>query len=441
MKFIFFCFAFLSFYFPIGAQIYSQDSLLISTLEEPKTENYKNAARYRSSLYLQNSEKFLKSLDKKYSGKLRQYLKNSYEKLHIDFNDEILNENLIFNDSIDAFVNSIIQKIRKTNPEIEELQFYISKDDDANAFAMGDQTILINFGLFYFLKNEAELASVIAHEVGHQLLNHNVEMLVNSYKKENSRAYQKQLTKLRKNKFKKQEKALQLLKDRLYEERNYSRTIEFEADSIGYILYKNAHYPPNEYISAIQTLKVYDSLSPCHLKNTIYEKIFNIPTQKFQKKWMQKEDFSMYHYTQTAKLNADSIRSHPMIPQRIAKLKMLYPELSTTEISTDEKANPQAIFQWARKQRLPNLYQLEEYGKGVYYALLFLQDEPKNLFYRNWLGRHLKAIYEARKQYTTNRYLERIEPLEQDENYQQFLSFMWNLELEALKDFSEYYSK
>ncbi|MFW2135123.1 hypothetical protein ACK2M7_02360 [Chryseobacterium sp. TY4] len=41
-------------------------------------------------------------------------------------------------------------------------------------------------------------------------------------------------------------------------------------------------------------------------------------------------------------------------------------------------------------------------------------------------------IYDVRKTYTLNRYLDKIEPHKQSQSYQQFLSFMWNLNLDEI---------
>ncbi|MFV0531986.1 MAG: hypothetical protein ACK5MD_11200 [Flavobacteriales bacterium] len=51
----------------------------------------------------------------------------------------------------------------------------------------------------------------------------------------------------------------------------------------------------------------------------------------------------------------------------------------------------------------------------------------------------MEQIYQARKEYKLNKYLEQLAPNEQSKSYQQFLIFMWNLNLEELKFISDYY--
>ena len=93
-------------------------------------------------------------------------------------------------------------------------------------------------------------------------------------------------------------------------------------------------------------------------------------------------------------------------------------------------------------ETVPNLYFNEEYGFSIYASLLYLEkDEKNNEYFRDWLGKSFQKIYEARKNYTLNRYLDRISPKEQSESYQQFLSFMWNLKLDEVKKIADFYTK
>jgi uncharacterized protein YaaN involved in tellurite resistance len=43
------------------------------------------------------------------------------------------------------------------------------------------------------------------------------------------------------------------------------------------------------------------------------------------------------------------------------------------------------------------------------------------------------------KNYNLNRYLDRVDPKNQSESYQQFLNFMWNLSLDEIKNIADYY--
>lgn len=71
----------------------------------------------------------------------------------------------------------------------------------------------------------------------------------------------------------------------------------------------------------------------------------------------------------------------------------------------------------------------------------FLQDKENEEYYKMWLGKLFDKIYEARKNYNLNRYLDRVEPKKQSKSYQQFLNFMWNLSMDDIKNIADYYNK
>ena len=96
----------------------------------------------------------------------------------------------------------------------------------------------------------------------------------------------------------------------------------------------------------------------------------------------------------------------------------------------------------AYMETVPNLYFDEEFGLSIYAALLYIERNKENEdYFKEWLGKSFQKIYEARKNYTLNRYLNRVSPNEQSESYQQFLSFMWNLKPDEIKKIADYYSK
>jgi hypothetical protein len=135
------------------------------------------------------------------------------------------------------------------------------------------------------------------------------------------------------------------------------------------------------------------------------------------------------------------VSSHPKIRERIEHLARIFPELAGQEsIVSDQSTAFREQRVTAEKERLKNLYINERYGEAVYLSLLYLQKDPADSFSRKWLGKNLRKIYQARKDYQLNKYLDRISPKDQTESYMRFLSFMWNLKLEELKLIAEHYT-
>jgi hypothetical protein len=86
----------------------------------------------------------------------------------------------------------------------------------------------------------------------------------------------------------------------------------------------------------------------------------------------------------------------------------------------------------------------EEYGLCIYmYGKTSKRKntEEDKKYYLKLLGENFREIFKARKEYTLNRYFDRVEPKEQNDSYIQFLSFMWNLNLNEIKNIADFYSK
>jgi len=397
----------------------------------------------KSAEYLDKAKSFKKEVDNKYSGKEKTFINSSFERMHKKFNEELLTGDYVFDDRFDKIVNEVVSELKAKNPEIpDDLTFYISKEPSLNATNMGDRCFVVNMGTFYFLDNEMQLTAILSHEIGHLLLN----SVIKSMQREhvlNQTDSKQQLKDIRKLKTDKREEAFKSYKNLLYSESSIRQKEELATDSMGYTLYRNTKYAKENYLSALELMAKYDTIKPIGLLIDIYKKIFDLPKQPFKDEWLKREDFSTYDYTKyKARIDADSIRSHPETTERIAALKKKFPELNN-ENSDPIKAseNFKTLNRIAQMEQMPNFDYSEDYGIAIYLCLLHIQDDDCVDYYKYWLGKFFQKIYTARKEYKLNRYLDRIAPNNQSESYQQFLNFMWNLSLNEIKNIADSYTK
>lgn len=69
---------------------------------------------------------------------------------------------------LDDYINDLGHRLAASSDQPKDhFTFFIAKDPEINAFAAPGGYIAINSGLFTITRNESELASVIAHEIGH----------------------------------------------------------------------------------------------------------------------------------------------------------------------------------------------------------------------------------------------------------------------------------
>lgn len=82
------------------------------------------------------------------------------------------------NPQLNQYINQIGQRLVKTStrPDIP-YTFQVVEDDSINAFATMGGFVYLHTGLIENADNEAELASVVAHEIGHIASQHAVEQM------------------------------------------------------------------------------------------------------------------------------------------------------------------------------------------------------------------------------------------------------------------------
>lgn len=415
--------------------IFGQEKMILDTTDYPKRQAFIKEFE-NSNLQL------IQSLEKSQEKKVFKLLKKNMEEFKTDFSKEIKEKNFHFDDRFESFLNTILNEFKDKNPEIpKNIKILISKNASLNAYCLPDGTFVVNIGLFYWLNNEDQIAGVLAHEISHKVLDHSIKTQVNFINDELNERNKSLVTALKKQKFNKTEKAFQLFKNKLYATGEMRKKHEFEADSLGYLFLKKTKYNKLDYIETLRLIEKYDTIKPKGLSKDIYRKTFDLPNHSFKEEWLKMEDFSGYDYSLLKeKINKDSIASHPEIDARIKKLELLYPELKASK-SNEGSENFKNLEQIAFFNIIPNLMFSEDYGAAIYICLNRIEGEKQVDLHKKQLGECFQKVYVARKEYKLNRYLDRIDPKEQSESYMQFLSFMWNLSLDDIKNIADFYSK
>jgi hypothetical protein len=419
----------------INSIAFSQEKMVLDTTDYPKRQAFIKEFE-NSNLQL------IQTLEKSQDRKVYKMLKKNMEEFKTDFSKEIKEQNFHFDERLETFLNTILTEFKDKNPEIpQNTKILVSKNTNLNAYCLPDGTFVINLGLLYWLDNEDQIAGVLAHEISHKVLDHSIKTQVNLINDQLNENNKNLVTALKKQKFNKTEKAFQLFKNKLYATGEMRKKHEFEADSLGYLFLKKTKYNKLDYIETLRLIEKYDTIKPRGLSKTIYKKTFEIPNHPFKEEWLKMEDFSNYDYSLLKeKINLDSIASHPEIDDRIKKLEQLYPELKASKSDAGSE-NFKKLEQIAYYNIIPNLMFSEDYGAAIYICLNRIENEKQVELHKKQLGECFHKVYVARKEYKLNRYLDRIDPKNQSESYMQFLSFMWNLSLDDIKNIAEFYSK
>jgi hypothetical protein len=274
--------------------------------------------------------------------------------------DKLLKSGLItFNDSISDYVNRVADKILKNEPELrEKLRFYTVKSSSINAFTAEQGIIFVNVGLIAQLKNEAQLAFVLCHEISHFIEGHAMDSYIKKY------TISRGLT---------IESKGQTITQKLVDISNFSKGQELAADSLGLMLFLKTNYYTQAAIETLEILR--ESYFPFYnLK--IEPDLFDYELNSFS----EYVSFEQFNYEEhDFNEIPDSFSTHPDAGIRINALTKWLPKRNSTEKQSLLPANEFFQIQKIARHEVIRLNLLNgRYIKALYYALCCQEIYPKS---------------------------------------------------------------
>jgi beta-barrel assembly-enhancing protease len=271
-----------------------------------------------------------------------------------------INGYILYGDPLTAYVNQVAQKAFEKNPEaLEGIRIYVCRQPYANAYTYPDGTILVYEGLLGLLESEAQLAFILAHEIGHFNKKHTID----SYKKKLTLAENKEDTEADKIAF------LSL---------TYSRENESEADAYALNIIRNSDYNAYQGIPALACLNKEDTSLVSSIGE--YRELFDSENFQTDQAWFStKKIFSTYKHDEK-KINKsvfrgdiDNFSTHPSMEKRITAIQEI---LASTDYTGDskkmnivandfEKIHDQAMFEMTETA----------YNQGEYFLSLCISSE------------------------------------------------------------------
>jgi hypothetical protein len=294
--------------------------------------------------------------------------------------DELLmSGRVLFGDPVSEYVNTVADKLLENEPELKkELRFYCLKSNVTNAFCTNQGMIFVTLGLIAQLENEAQLAQVLAHEITHYTKKHVINTFIESSKISNTNGKYKYSN----------------YDDNIIKLSNYSKTLEFEADSVGFFRLRSSGY------SIQEALTVFDVLQFSYLP-------------------FDEQPFS-YSYFETDKVKIpdaykidtilpilfeddydDSKSTHPNIKKRREKIINLIKEEKKGEKYIQSKELFKNIRTICRFENIRLNNKNASYVKAIYNAQVLMKDYPNSDFLKRNI---LKSLYGISKYKTQGKY-------------------------------------
>lgn len=297
--------------------------------------------------------------------KIKKYLENSnYTGGAIG-----LRESLLINDPISAYLNKIKDVLLKDDPELkDEINIYVSRAASVNAGMLINGTMVVNLGLVARATSEAELAYIIAHEIAHYKLGHHVQKFLQNYDVIRTRSKEQ--------KYDYEYKLKSIL--------GYSRTKEYEADSLGAMYFFNSAYHLDGITETFNTLR----FDHTPIKEVEFDKAFfdvdafKIPREFF----LEKVD-----PIKVKQFGEDTYRTHPNVDARKDRLTWEIEQRENTDrkrylVSEEEFKIVQTL---ARFEEIDVEYHNEDFCSAIYNAYILLQEYPESEYLNVTIGKSL----------------------------------------------------
>ncbi len=385
-------------------------------------------ARYNEDISL------IKGENKKY---FKEIYKDRFDYIKINFDSGAI----ITDPAAVSFINSIAEKILSTNPVLQKLnpRILLYRAWWPNASSMGEGTVLVNIGIVYKFKNEAQLAFALCHELAHLYLNHGnnaIEKYINTVY---SDEFQKELKKIARQRYEKNKQLDELAKTITFKSRRHNREHEAQADSMALEFMKNTVFDIREAKTALAMLDSIDN-DKYNIEPPL-AKYFNNVAYPFQPGWLKEEVsfFGGIKETETDKKIMDSLKTHPDCKQRV--INVTAPIDRYLKQGTTVNTNENEFRSWQRKfdyETIAFAYERGAVSLALYYALQTLENYPGDSWLMAIIGNSLNKMYAAQKKHELNNITELPSP-GHEKKYNQFLQFIQNLSLSDIAAISYYF--
>ncbi len=172
-----------------------------------------------------------------------------------DFYETVLEKTPIFNDpDLIAYIEKLGREVVSVSEMAgEEFTFTLLDSPELNAFATMDNYVYVNRGLLNYVSNEAQLMSVLAHEVAHVTRGHGSKRLL----KDNSNQFLTTLVYILSGSGDAANAAMAYGQSNV---RSFGRRQELEADEIGAEYMAKLGYDVNEMLSMLSIMKNFEIL-------------------------------------------------------------------------------------------------------------------------------------------------------------------------------------
>ncbi|MDI1234307.1 MAG: M48 family metalloprotease [bacterium] len=188
------------------------------------------------------------------------YLLNAYYNQYLMIEESLRINYFITKTPLNKYLEDIVADIQDKNSTIFDVKtsytVIIIRSNEVNAYCLGDRILAVSLGLLASLENEGELASVLCHELAHDVLEHHEKEMIHQalmFSKDSIGATINYTLDQGENTSTKMEAYL----SRVFSENiTENKKSEKEADSLSVLIYWASGYHHENAISAVNNIRV-----------------------------------------------------------------------------------------------------------------------------------------------------------------------------------------
>jgi hypothetical protein len=248
------------------------------------------------------------------------------------------------------------------------------------------------------VNSDDEMAFIICHEIAHYLLEHNDKSLVKYLETMNEKEVKSKIRSVKNQKYGKRKAYTELMDELSYNFLKRNQKVEIEADSLGFMLYRNTKFSPKASVTSLENLGKSDDI--IFNEDSKIKENFNFKDYPFKDIWIQKDEtlFDLDKSSNDFISNVDSISTHPSIPLRIQKLNILINDRNSSvlpEVNQLESVKETVSFISIKNFIDSNQIDLAFYQCLVMYNLKKIDTET----YVDIISKLLKKTYELKEKH------------------------------------------
>ena len=403
------------------------------------TTSYKPLGSYRPAKLLVKSigdsyDISIKTLSEHKSSEVKKEIKKSITELRKDFIQLDSLHQIMDSDNLTAYMRGIVKRIQEKNPSIADRKFklFTYRTLVPNASSHGGGLLLINLDMIQKLSSEAQLAFVIGHEIGHDVLNHVMDGIVKRAQYLDDMDFKQELKRLKYLTYNSNKEIENLYLRVMARFGEHSRENETQADSISLMLCHNAGY--SAYASVISVGKL-DSLDePLYSDSIAFHANFDFKECAFKREWLKAEDNDLGGNLDSIYKIPDSLKTHPDCKLRADNLRALIraKKFSDDSLAPDTASGYDPFRKIAQFEAVETSMNGSYYSQALFDALQLRTHFPENLYLKCAISNSLFELYEAEKNHRFSEVCD-FPNKEFSKEYRELLVFLHNISLASLK--------